>query len=519
MKNKNNKKNTDSFIESFSTGGDILSIVNGLSPLLNLAMPGLGTAVGTVSGIAGGMVNKNDQQKQLAQQNAMVNPSQYNNPSAFGYAQGGQINSDSFEVTGGKGQLDGNLLNYKGQNIKLDYGETLDTSKDRVMSDRIINPRTGNSFAKDDKKIKNSRAQSEKLVEQLNDPVAKATIDIAQKMEDSLFNEQELNKILEQTKSNSKTFDASSALGLSSGGNIPINKNYSMDWENPELRNTIVDPIDSQRLTPNHIGYVKPGPLSSNQHSFYNLDGTKRTVDLTPTQRLSSINMPSSIESQTASPDLLKDIPNILKSSSLAKEGFLDNLTLGEKIGAGSGLASLSMKAIEAFQPYKKQEAYINNTPIEKMQLDATDALRQNDSSYIQALSDAQNQTSSFGQRQAYAQSLYANKLKANNEIMQNYAMQNKQYNQQYNQQMSQRKSENNAAQFQAEQITEANRAAKERMRMGLYGDIATMGMNLANLSNNKYTQDRTLNILKQLNPDVYKDVIKTMNEDDERKR
>ena len=512
MKNKN-KKEIDKNPNKYSNGGDILSVVGGLSPLLNLAVPGLGTAVGAAASIGGGMIKNKEQQKLAQQQDLLVNSSQYNNPSAFGYALGGNIANGAYAVTGGEGQKDGNALNYKGQDIRLDFGETLDTNKDRVMSDRIINPRTGKSFADDDKKLKTARSKSEDLNKDFGDIIGKNTIGVFSKMEDSLFAEQELNKQLQMSKSQP------AAQGYAMGGKLNFDYNNLFNNDNGDPSFVPTEPISSQRITPNTIGYQAPGPIQSDNLTFFNLDGTKRTVDTRATPMLNSMSLPNAVFSQNKQPNVLTEVTSVLNRKSPLEDNkesnsLLGDLTTGEMIGAGSGLVSLGAKAIESFQPYKKQTALLNNAPIEKMQLDPVDALRKSNDNYLMGLNDGNNQTSSFNQRQTYAQSLFANKLKADNDVLQSYGTQNKQYAQQYNEQLSQRQRENNSSEFQTQQINEANRAGRERMRMGVYSDVATMGMNLANLANNKYTQDKTLNILKQLNPDVYKDVMNKMDED-----
>jgi hypothetical protein len=191
-------------------------------------------------------------------------------------------------------------------------------------------------------------------------------------------------------------------------------------------------------------------------------------------------------------------------------------MSTGEKIAVGANAASLTAKAVESFMPYKKQQPYLNNTAINQMQLDPTLALRNMQETYQVGLNDANNQSNSFNQRQALASNMFSNQLNAQNKLLTDYSRANADYAQQYESRLSDRKNQNNAAQAQAESITEANRAKRQNMRFGVYGDVATMGLNIADMYNTKDKETKTLNILKKLNPDVYQNLINTMNEKDE---
>lgn len=530
MKNKKTKP-------MYSIGGDILGGISALSPLLSLIPGGAIAApiVGQLAGAGAGMFNKAEQDKKMKENELMMNPSRYNNPSAFGYASGGQITNDSFEVTNGQGQIDGNSMDYKGKDIRLDYGETVDMAKDRIMSNRIINPRTDNTFAEDDKKLKTMRDKSDTLFNKTNDLVSKASVDFTKKMEDSLFNEQELNKLLKETKDNEKKFGKTNtqSQGFANGG--PIDPRAWMQFaqgfqngpNNYNYGQSAVQPISSSPYDIHNPGYQSPLPsqlYSDTTPDVYNPVNSKLVQDRMNNNQISPLPIlqRSPLTSNTLQPNVSPLVNSAIASDFRSRQaagqgngnGFLNNLTLGEKIGMGTGIASVGLKAIEAFQKPRMQSAYFNNAPINKQQLDPTMALRTNDDSYLTALNDANNQTSSFNQRQSYGQSLFANKLGANNQIMTDYVNRNIGLSQQYDEQLGNRNRENNAAQLQADSTNSANRSAAARMRMGVYGDIATLGSNIANVENNKYTQDKTLAILKQLNPDVYKNVIDRMSED-----
>ncbi len=89
-------------------------------------------------------------------------------------ANGGMIdvNSSSMEVNGNPNKIDS--VYYPEKNVYLDDQEIV--KNNFVYSNRITNPLSGNSFAKDSKKIESSTAKAEKRLKNSSDPISENTI-------------------------------------------------------------------------------------------------------------------------------------------------------------------------------------------------------------------------------------------------------------------------------------------------------------------------------------------------------
>ena len=125
---------------------------------------------------------KNPMQEFMPQTNQQ-SPQRLNN--------GGQIlSNDSFQVQGKSG-IDTNKFSINGKKVNLTKGETVDTSKNRVMSNEF--QLGGQQFSEIDKALKRSRGRAEKTIQQVNpnDPHAKNTVKMTHQLEDQLFEMQE----------------------------------------------------------------------------------------------------------------------------------------------------------------------------------------------------------------------------------------------------------------------------------------------------------------------------------------
>lgn len=194
-----------------------------------------------------------------------------------------------------------------------------------------------------------------------------------------------------------------------------------------------------------------------------------------------------------------------------AGNGFFGSMTTGEKVGLGADALSVGLKAIESFQPVQKEQYRYNNAPISLNALDPSYAINNNQGSYNAALNDMNNNSSTGSNRAAQASALFSNRLKADNDVLSKYGEQNSNIANNYEQRLGQRNSENNAMAYQVDDLNSRNRGAAENMRMGVYGDLATMGLNTSNVINNRMTEQATLAALKKMAPDVYQNLMKTM--------
>jgi len=180
------------------------------------------------------------------------------------------------------------------------------------------------------------------------------------------------------------------------------------------------------------------------------------------------------------------------------------DMTMGEKVGMGSAALSVALKATDAFGKVQKEPYRYNNAAISLNQLDPTAVLNNNQASYQSALNDLNNNSSTGANRQAIAANLFNNKLRANNDVMTKYGEANSNLATQYEQRLAQRNSENNQMSYQVDDMNSRNKGAAQQMRSGVYSDLSTLGLDQANILNNRMSQQATLEALKKMAPDVY---------------
>jgi len=266
------------------------------------------------------------------------------------------------------------------------------------------------------------------------------------------------------------------------------------------------------------------GPLLSNQNPTYDQMGLNplgqlnygdtftKTTDplfLRPTSGLSvKSNMP-----QANPTDLIKqyDQVNGTKPIGQSSSNMWSDMTMGEKVGLGTSALSVALKATDSFGKIQKEPYRYNNAAISLNQLDPTAILNNNQQSYQSALNDLNNNSSTGSNRAAIAANLFNNKLRANNDVMTKYGEQNSNLATQYEQRLAQRNSENNNMAYQVDDLNSKNRGAAQQMRQGVYGDLATLGLNQANVLNNRLSQNATLEALKMMAPAVYENYMKNI--------
>ena len=747
----------------YNQGGQILGGIQQLAPLLNLAIPGLGTGVGAMAGLGAGYLNAQEAKQKQAEA-AMLNPANYSNQNAFGYNSGGMIGPEDpkkkntitptdlwknkgkildiidvgadvtdavgimggvgaapfnrvlgpvqaarsiknrqplkamfdivpmnslwmpefmdkalsnkeanegvisafksipsaagvfrdnvkksfgFEsggmlqglasgaglVTGAPNQVDGNNLNYKGQNIQLDHGETLDTNKDRVISDKYFNPVTGKKIVDEDKALKRSRGKAEKKLERGSDIAAANTIKYTQQREDALFNLQE--QIAQMSGDRNRPQDQpmqQGSAGYVDGGPIkgspqwyaqqaanqlsqpiglpqynPINNLYNVFSDSPSnqytYKDAMIDPakywgsnfdvkqgkraynamIQKQNLMNKGVKDYKPvsllkdnnvydssahaalydsqlgKTLFSNESQFANrVSPDKKTLysftpsgvtgspvkytsdtpvepttmpDGTPFNPLSGLyGTASSVagnmnqnqldaigqegflpaQGQTLSENEAAQLAG-QESVSGNNPNFWSQATMGEKTSMGALGASLLAKGIESFQPLQQQAYRPNTAPITLTQLDPSAQLNRNQQSYESALNNAQRSGNTANQSASMQQALFANRLNADNQAMSQYQGQNASLKDNYEQRLAQRMGENNANMNQVDDIMARRRGARENMRMGVYGDVASLGMGVGSMMNNRLSSQAILGLQSTLAPDVWKNYVSKM--------
>lgn len=189
---QNDMKKTKNGKMLAADGGNLLNTVQGLAPLLNLAVPGLGTGVGMAAGIG---------------QQAMANnqsPSTYQplTPASnkYGLAMGGSLENlgkYSAEVTANNPNSTDSV---ELAQAYVDNDEIISKMGDGstyVFPDDKINPLTGNKYSEDAKKLAKSDAKAE---QRSYDPEAKNTLKHNEQIRSKFASVNELENMQEEMK-------------------------------------------------------------------------------------------------------------------------------------------------------------------------------------------------------------------------------------------------------------------------------------------------------------------------------
>lgn len=109
-----------------------------------------------------------------------------------GFAYGGdmQLNRNSFKVDAPANQTD--VKYYPQFNAKLDNNEVVDATRQIVYSDKLTNPRTGNTYAKDAEGIERMKGEAQKKVTRHKDRFAEGSVSLLDQMGKALYSSQEV---------------------------------------------------------------------------------------------------------------------------------------------------------------------------------------------------------------------------------------------------------------------------------------------------------------------------------------
>lgn len=517
MKNNKTKK-----VVKYSTGGDILSGVSALSPLLNL-VPGVGNIaapiVGTLAGMGAAKMNQDELKNKYNN-----TPTMYNNTNAFGYEDGGsiqEINTQALQVTGAPNQVDGNSLNYKGTPIQVDYNEMIDTKKDRVFSDKYFNPLTGKKISEEVKSIDKAISKSEK---KKNDPLVENTIKHLNFQKDSLFDIQEQIATLDGKRNTDGTTVQNNQQYNSGGGIDPMR--FVNALQGAPLNNIPTLPVYNNNYVtepltlindPRRIGYKNPLDITLSSNVPKNIINpvtgkTIQTLDYSVTKPIQRIRTPNSVTSKTPQKSLdywMSKTPTGSSSQSLTDKGFTNPLTTGDTIQLAAGLTSMGLKAMNAFKKSQKEPYRTINSPITLQQLDPTNALLNSQNEYNSFRNDLQNRATSINTASTLAANAYAQKLNADNQIISNFQNQNKGLVNQYQQALANREAMNNQSMMQTDDLNSRNEANTRNMQNAFYNDIAGLGSFLGTNFNERLRAKMVMDSLKTMTPDVLENYLK----------
>ena len=189
MKKKCKTKRTK---HKFNQGGEIMGMVQGLAPLLNLAAPGLGTGVG----MAAGMIGKGMQENNAPSTYQPLSPAS----NKYGLAMGGDLTAmgqNSVEVNANNPNMTDSV---ELSTAFVDNHEIISKMGDGstyVFPDDKINPLTGNKYSEDAKKLAQSDAKAER---RKYDPEAKNTLKHNEQIRSKFASVNELENMQEEMK-------------------------------------------------------------------------------------------------------------------------------------------------------------------------------------------------------------------------------------------------------------------------------------------------------------------------------
>ena len=399
-------------------------------------------------------------------------------------AMGGDIslNNSAFQVQGNPNIQDSEAYNYQGQNLKLDHNEVVNTTQDFVYSNKIRNPLTNNTFAKDASSLERSKGKSEEKVKLYDDKISETTMNMTNKSLDGL---RALHQIVGTSKTNK----------MAKGG--PFN------WNEP-LAQLQRDPQLVQRFAPNYgdprIKYYPP-TLPTEAPAY---------IPDTPTT------------DQSAYLDSVYGVNNQTAQRQQAPQAMLDYLADpmfgGETFPTGSTQSKGITKDENPFTtgdymqmlgslgttiPYldgaEKEKAYTDNSTITKQSFDANPQLYQNNRNYQNAINNVD--TGSGSLRRAIQNQLYATKLNQDNQVVEQYQNLNNQATTQYQDRVSNQQRYNNRQITYTNDINAQNRAQQDAGIATGFANLSDFGKAL----NSKEIDNRQLKLLKILYPDGFK--------------
>lgn len=154
----------------------------------------------------------------------------------------------------------------------------------------------------------------------------------------------------------------------------------------------------------------------------------------------------------------------------------------------------------------EREKPNYDNTQITQSVYDPNQALMQNQRTYKDSL--AGFDAPSINTRRAYDNALYANKLGQDNQVISQYAQMNQQGRQQYEQRTADQRRYNVGQTTYTNDINARNRAAYKEAVDTAFTGLSNFGVGL----NQKKQGYDTLGILKTMYPDVYANIMKSLN-------
>ena len=458
-------------------------------------------------------------------------------------AQGGMVNlsDEAYKVNGNPNVTDSVPTSFKGNNLRLDDQEVIDAANNFVYSNKIKNPATGKSFAKDAERLEMRKGKAQKAEDRFNDPHAANTIKHTTTALNSLAKNQELVALLKGKRSPTKS--------MQNGGPVdPLNPwlpfmyspnagaSNAMGATQPGWTYSLMDqmpPLPGQNQTlPEVTVSASRAPRKSNPRRTLPAPAVqtppKSFVPGLPNDTQGPLNYGDLL---TADPnaDFSRTIDAAQSAERMRIAPFLNGTPASPQVSTGaSGVASTSytndprvdrsFTAGDALQvgslinsfarlrggPEKEQANY-DNSKITRNVYDVNNALQSNASSFANSSNNID--TSSPQLRRALQNQMLASKMKADNSALTQYDQMNQGARSEYENRVSNQQRYNVGQRTYTNDINARNKGAYDSAIQNAFGNLSNFGVGL---NQRKQAYD-ALDLYGSTYKDVYSRILKTL--------
>lgn len=447
-------------------------------------------------------------------------------------ANGGFVNlsSTAYEVEGDPSVTDSVNTDYKGMNLKLDHDEVVDTAANFVYSNKIINPLSKQSFAKDAARLEMRKGKAEKAADRYGDTHAANTIKHIQPQLNTLANAQELIATLKGKRPSPK--------GMDQGG--PINpwlpflysrnqgaSNAMMSTE-PNWTYSLLDqmpPLAGQEQTLPQVTVTAQAPSRSSR--------SRRTLNspvpvVPPTQQQPTQVEPSTfdiIDQRDVAPLSYPNTHGQLQP--LSRElGVPYNATQTQNYGSSASTNTVNndpridrgFTAGDALQvgslinsfarlrggPEVEQANY-DTSKITRNVYDVNPTLQSNAANFNQTANNID--TSSATLRRALQNQMMSSKMRADNSALAQYDQMNQGARTDYESRVSNQNRYNVGQRTYTNDINARNKGAYDSAVQNAFGNLSNFGIGL---NQRKQAYD-ALDLYGSTYKDVYSRILKTL--------
>lgn len=449
------------------------------------------------------------------------------------YKKGGLINvsTNSFKVKADADKDDALLTKYKGSDIRLDNDEVVDTKNDFVFSDDLINPITKRPFSKEAEALFRKRAQYEKTAYSQQNETSASSIKLVDAALKQLATEQENLK--------TPTYKKGGVMAYKKGG--PINPKlfqqlYNQRITTPfqtltedgilgpktraaqetELGKRLLEELSTRpplRLpvnpkdfvpkfdetfpegTPQELAdlYASDGPLHQ-QNAIQELALAQRQEAIDARNRELMIESPA-IDTPTVPTTQTQDKP---AASILASNP--NDFSLGDALQLAPAVTAM----LRLRKGAQKETPQFDRTRITKERYSPNALLTNNQASYSNALNSASGPLTAV---RGLQNSLLANKLKADNQVLSQYDQMNQRANTNYESRLQNQQRYNNAVRTSTDDLNSRNSAAYDASIRNVSQQVANIGLGL----NQKEQDAQRMNLYRATYSDVYDRILNNL--------